>query len=128
MNGTLMSRIILGSCNSQHHEQQPFWPIIQSRNPTSFVWAGDAVYADDRKEGKRVLDASPDYLRHLLQEQRSEPGYKALLDSGVNIFGTVDDHDYGTNNGDKTFPWRRENAIEYVDFLDLPKDSPKHRP
>ncbi|KAL3934401.1 MAG: hypothetical protein SGBAC_009875 [Bacillariaceae sp.] len=124
MNKTAVSRIIIGSCNSQHHQHQPFWPIIQSRNPTSFVWAGDAVYADDRKEGKRILDASPNYLRHLLQEQRNEPGYKSLLESGVEIFGTVDDHDYGTNNGDKTFRWRRENAIEFVNFLDLPDSSP----
>ncbi|CAJ1946225.1 unnamed protein product [Cylindrotheca closterium] len=119
-----VSRIILGSCNSQHHEHQPLWPVVQSRNPTSFVWAGDAVYADDRKVEKQILDASPEYLKHLLQEQRNEPGYKSLLESGVEIFGTIDDHDYGTNNGDKTFRWRRENAIEFVNFLDLPDTSP----
>jgi len=123
-----VSRIVIGSCNSQHFRHQPFWPVILSRDPTAFVWAGDAVYADDRTEGKfphrKVLDATPEYLGELLRKQRKEPGYEALLNSGIGIFGAVDDHDYGRNNGDRTFPFRRENAVVYADFLGLPDGSP----
>jgi hypothetical protein len=123
----VVSRISFGSCTSQHHEKQPFWPVIQRRNNTAFVWAGDAVYADDRLirrfPKKEMLDATPDYLNRLLTEQRNFPGYKALLDSNISILGTIDDHDYGRNNGDRTFPWRRENAIEFVKFLGLSDDS-----
>eukprot|EP00980_Cylindrotheca_fusiformis_P007373 scaffold1525_cov142-Cylindrotheca_fusiformis.AAC.173 len=122
-----VSRIAFGSCTSQHHEEQPFWPVIMSRNVTAFIWGGDAVYADDRLvkrfPKKKLMDATPDYLNKLLTEQRNVPGYKALLESNVSIFGTVDDHDYGRNNGDKTFPWRRENAIEFVKFLGLSEES-----
>lgn len=125
-----MSRIIFGSCTSQHyHHNQPLWPVIQNRNATAFVWGGDAVYADDRMERtgffgkKRFIEASPDYLRYLLNKQRNVPSYRALLDTNISIFGTIDDHDYGTNNGDRTFRWKTENGIEFVKFLGLDKDS-----
>jgi hypothetical protein len=116
------SRFIFGSCNSQHFKQ-PFWDVIDQRNATAFIWAGDAVYADDRRdEDGKVLDATPEYLQELYQEQQRVPGYKELIDknkSGVSIFGTMDDHDYGKNNGDKTFRWKQENGIEFVRFLGL---------
>ena len=122
-----MSRIIFGSCSSQHYNDQPLWPVIQQRNASAFVWGGDAVYADDRMEWnglrRRRLDADPEYLRQLFREQQEYPGYKELLQSNISIFGTVDDHDYGRDNGDKTFPWRRENGIEFVRFLGLPETS-----
>jgi hypothetical protein len=86
------SRILFASCTSQHHPQ-PLWPAIIHRNATAFVWAGDAVYADDRVrwEGPRriIEDATPDYLRTLYQKQKLHPGYKALLDTNISIFGTL---------------------------------------
>jgi PhoD-like phosphatase len=127
-----MSRIFFGSCSSQHYPEQPFWPIIQGRNATAFIWGGDAVYGDDRTvwDGyfhRKLLDATPEYLRLLYEEQKREPGYRALLDTNISIFGTIDDHDYGVNNGDGTFPWRRENTIEFVRFLGLSEDSAMFR-
>jgi alkaline phosphatase D len=114
------SRIIFGSCSSQHYEQ-PFWSVIKDRQPTAFVWAGDAVYADDRRENDgHILDATPDYLHQLFEQQRQVPGYEALVkDTDIDIFGTIDDHDYGTNNGDKTFAWGKQNGAEFVRFLGL---------
>lgn len=127
----VMSRLIFGSCSSQHYSEQPLWPVIQKRNATAFVWGGDAVYGDDRTSWKgfrrKLVDASPDYLRKLFQDQRNEPGYKELLETNISIFGTVDDHDYGTNNGDRTFEWKRENAMEFVRFLGLSEESPMFR-
>jgi alkaline phosphatase D len=121
------SRLIFGSCTSLHHKRQPLWPTIQKRNATAFVWGGDAIYADDRVEWNgifyRRLDATPEYLRHLYQQQRKVPGYQALLESNISIFGTIDDHDYGINNGDRTFRWKGESGLEFVNFLGLSKDS-----
>ena len=168
------SSIIFGSCNSQYYEQ-PFWNVIKSRNPTAFVWGGDAVYSDDRQVGQeeeasmvtstetetntddssnfhqkentrsrwwsslfefqiprrksKSKHATPEYLRQLYEEQLQVPDYRDLLreDNGVggklSIFGTIDDHDYGINNGDKTFIFRRENGIEYTKFLGLDEES-----
>jgi hypothetical protein len=39
------SRILFGSCSSQHYEQV-LWPAIIHRNATAFVWGGDAIYGE----------------------------------------------------------------------------------
>jgi hypothetical protein len=159
------SRLLFGSCTSQHYEQ-PLWPVILSRKAAAFVWGGDAVYGDDRvhwisrcfhRAGTKedhsncnecccsssssswwwqwqswipkqrvILPATPSYLKELYQQQKQlVPGYKAVLESGMTIFGTWDDHDYGVNNGDNTFEWKQDNAMAFVhDFLGLqPEDS-----
>lgn len=41
--------------------------------------------------------------RDLYQAQLQIPGYKAVTER-VPIVGTWDDHDFGINNGDRTFP------------------------
>ena len=41
-------RIAFGSCNNQLLNQ-PLWPIIESRNPSAFVWGGDAIYGGERR-------------------------------------------------------------------------------
>lgn len=122
-----VSRLAFGSCTSQQHPNQPFWSVIQNRSVSAFVWAGDAVYADDRVEWngwkRKVKDGTPSYLNSLYDKQRNFPGYKTLLQRNLSIFGTIDDHDYGRNNGDRTLPWRRENGIEFIKFLGLSNET-----
>lgn len=106
------SRILFGSCNSQHHKQV-LWPSILSRNPSAFVWGGDAIYADSH-----VKEATPEITAELYREQKEHVGYKRLLDTKIPILGVLDDHDYGVNNGDKTYRYRRESGIALAcDFL-----------
>ena len=106
------SRILFGSCNSQHHEQV-LWESILSRKPNAFVWGGDAIYADEYKK-----EATPGTLAELYREQKQHPGYKKLLDSNIPILGVLDDHDFGKNNGDKTYRYRKESGIALAcDFL-----------
>ena len=154
------SRIIFGSCNSQYYEQ-PLWKVIQERNPTAFVWAGDSVYGDDHKiepwsnsdndndndndddkykeqqqqqanrnwwkrnsSAKNISYATPEYLAEKFANQLEVEGYKELVQNeNISIFGTIDDHDFGINNGDRTFPFKKGNAIEYIKFLGLNEDS-----
>lgn len=65
------------------------------------------------------VPATPERLAQLYQQLQSQPGYRALLDSNVSIFGAIDDHDYGINNGDKTYVYKRESAMAYTKFLGL---------
>lgn len=133
------SRIAFGSCNSQYYEN-PFWDIIRERHPTAFVWAGDAVYADDRDECReeccaekdstleKMPYATPEYLRELLTKQLQVESYKRLLQdnhggTNISIFGTIDDHDFGINNGDNMFPFGKENGWEFTKFLGLTKET-----
>jgi hypothetical protein len=47
-------------------------------------------------------------------------GYEALVkDTDIDIFGTIGDHDYGTNSGDKIFAWGKQNGTKFVHFLGL---------
>jgi len=148
-NTNVTSRIFFGSCSSQYYEQ-PFWNIIKERNPTAFVWGGDAIYADDqkreawpgedparwlpsilkdRRRSRRVAYATPEYIRKMYSKQLQVKDYQQLLQENVlagekiSIFGAIDDHDYGINNGDVTFPYRRQSGIEFTKFLGLKKES-----
>lgn len=133
-------RILFASCNSQHYEPV-LWPNVISRNATAFVWAGDAVYADDfirNEQGKLVEHpASSEDLSATWAKQLAEPGYRRFLESNITVLGAMDDHgtfilyyrhlltlvvspidlDYGCNNGDATYKHRIASAIAYVDFL-----------
>ena len=43
------------------------------------------------------------------------------------VFGTIDDHDYGCNNGDKTFQYSKQSGIEFLNFVNENKDSPMYK-
>jgi PhoD-like phosphatase len=60
----------------------------------------------------------------LYEQQLQNADYAALSTRhNISIFGTIDDHDYGCNNADSTFPHKQESALAFVDFLGLPSDS-----
>jgi alkaline phosphatase D len=128
-------RIQFGSCNSQHYENV-MWPHMKSRQPSAFVWVGDAVYADDfewtpaaeRQSIKdslkrRVKEAVPEDLERLYQSLLKNDGYRTFIqpekenETGPLIMGTFDDHDYGRNNGDRTYKYKRESAMSFMDFI-----------
>lgn len=127
-------RIAFGSCNDQD-SKNAFWPIIESRKPTAFVWGGDAIYADYKTDvvwskfppSSENVCGTPARLEQLYKKQLLQPAYQSLLESNVTVFGTFDDHDYGCNNADRTFEHRHESAIEYVKFLQAPYDSAMFR-
>ena len=104
-----------------------------ARQPAAFVWAGDAIYADDFEypptydnrswidwffTKKKVKQATPATFQELFRAQLQHPGYRAFLGhKHPYIMGTFDDHDYGLNNGDRTYQYKRESAIAYMDFI-----------
>eukprot|EP00934_Nitzschia_sp_Nitz4_P002298 Nitzschia sp. Nitz4//scaffold30_size153850//50267//55164//NITZ4_002770-RA/size153850-processed-gene-0.39-mRNA-1//-1//CDS//3329547238//2298//frame0 len=119
------SRIAFGSCNEQSRHNK-MWPIIESREPAAFVWGGDSIYADfehsiDFSTWPPKMPykecATPERVRHLYQQQLQVPGYKRIVDSNITVFGTIDDHDYGCDNADKTFPHRYETTNAFIDFI-----------
>ncbi|GAX28301.1 hypothetical protein FisN_27Hh044 [Fistulifera solaris] len=127
-------RIAFGSCNRQDR-QNNFWPIIEARRPVAFIWGGDAIYADYKAPTdwstfpptKEHICGTPARLEELYQKQLSNPGYQHLIESNVTIFGAFDDHDYGCDNGDATYAYRRESAVAFVNFLGEPYESAMSR-
>lgn len=106
--------IAFGSCNKSDMENL-LWDDIVDANPDIWIWGGDIVYADTDNMEK---------LRKEYDAQNSVRGYKKLR-STIPIIGTWDDHDYGLNDGGVEFEAKKESQTEFLDFMDVAKDSPR---
>lgn len=102
--------IAFGSCNRQN-TSQGYWPVISAFQPSAWLWLGDNIYSDtedmDRMAANYATLKTNDY-------------YAAFTNSGVNIYGIWDDHDYGKNDGGKEWPHQAAAKELMLDFLDVP--------
>ena len=105
--------IAFGSCNKLTLSQD-IWEGIAANNPNLWIWLGDIIYADT--DDMRELAAHYKRLK-------TSAEYKKLYNK-TQIVGVYDDHDYGRNDGDKTYPYRRASKRCLMDFLDVPMASP----
>ncbi|MFS4469350.1 alkaline phosphatase D family protein [Maribacter sp. 2210JD10-5] len=106
--------IAFGSCNKATLDNF-LWDDILNENPNIWVWGGDIVYADtDNMDTLRAKYANQDKIL----------GYRRLKNK-VPVIGTWDDHDYGINDGGVEFKAKKESQQEFLDFMDVPKESPR---
>ncbi len=110
----VLSRIAFGSCAHQG-KPQPIWDPIVAGKPQRFLFLGDNIYGDT--QDMQVMRDKYALLAKI-------PGYQKLR-AACPILGTWDDHDYGVNDGGAEFPKKDEAQIQFLDFLGLPKDSPR---
>ncbi|NJB87170.1 uncharacterized protein (DUF1499 family) [Lewinella marina] len=105
--------IAFGSCNREDRPQA-YWETIAAHHPDAWLWLGDNVYADT---GNREAMAA-DYAT-----QRNAPAYAAFVENTPLIYGTWDDHDYGSNDAGRE--WSGKDMAEelLLDFLDVPADA-----
>lgn len=109
----VLTKIAIGSCNRQN-EDQSIWQNISDEQPDLWIWLGDNIYGDTED-------------MELLQQKYSQQKQNSLYQQFIQdtpVIGIWDDHDYGVNDGDKTYPMRAESQALMMDFLDVPKDSP----
>jgi len=111
-----IERIAFGSCN-KHDSPQPLWPVIAATDPHLWIWLGDNVYGDTEDMA---------LLRSKYEAQKNQPDYSALT-RNTTILGTWDDHDYGVNDGDRTYPKKAESQQILLDFLEEPTASPRRQ-
>jgi len=111
-----VSRIAFGSCLGQDGVQ-PIWHQVLAAKPDAFVFLGDNVYADT---------TDPVELRAAYAKLAEQPGYQALRQAS-RILATWDDHDYGQNDAGAENPIREASKQIFLDFFDVPKDSPRRR-
>ncbi|MDJ1470286.1 glycerophosphodiester phosphodiesterase family protein [Xanthocytophaga flava] len=105
--------LAFGSCN-KHDLPQPLWKDISNDKPHSWIWLGDNIYGDS--EDMQVLKTK--YESQLQQKE-----YKKLA-SVTRIIGTWDDHDFGVNDGNRTYAKKEESQQLFLDFLGESKSSP----
>lgn len=100
--------LAFGSCNRVELPQE-FWPVIAAQNPDVWLWLGDIIYADT--EDMLVM-------HNMYQRLKTNAHYQQFRKQ-VPVLGVWDDHDYGVNDGDKRYPYRKESKQELLNFLDV---------
>lgn len=108
-----LNTISFGSCNDEN-KKQTIWADVAKNKPDLWVWLGDIIYADT-DDMKKMDD--------LYEGQKNDPDY-SKFSAQCQIVGTWDDHDYGVNVGDKTFPKKEQAKDHLFNFLNVPKDNP----
>lgn len=116
--------LAFGSCN--HAEKQGLWKTIEKNSrPDGLILLGDNVYAD-RMQGHKFMAANATHLKYQYQLLSENDELRSLLGSmgGItSLSATWDDHDYGINNGDKTYALRNFSQSCFWDWMHEPSDS-----
>lgn len=112
----IVNTIAFGSCNNQN-EPQEMWQYIIQNDPQVWIWMGDNIYGDT--EDMTVMKSKYDLLKN-------NPEYQKLLQQ-CPVVGTWDDHDYGVNDGDRTYPKKAESKELMLAFLDVSPYHPVHK-
>ncbi len=113
----LQTVIAFGSCNHSY-DPQDIWEGVLSHNPNYWIWLGDIVYADTEDMQK---------MKKLYDKQKTFPEYQTMLKNVDGVYGIYDDHDYGMNDGNKTYPKKKESKDVLLEFLDVPMDAEVRR-
>ncbi len=108
--------IAFGSC-AQQEKPQPIWEAVVAAKPDVFVFLGDNIYGDS--ENIDVLKAKYDKLAAV-------PGFQKLK-AACPLLATWDDHDFGGDDEGATYPKRAESQTLFLDFFDVPTDSPRRK-
>lgn len=111
-----ISRIAFGSCAHQDRPQ-PIWAAVLGTRPDLFLLLGDNIYGDtnDLKE-----------LRAKYAKFGNVPGFQHLRKT-CRVMATWDDHDYGKNDAGAEFELREASQQVFLDFFDVPNDSPRRQ-
>jgi alkaline phosphatase D len=115
-------KIGIASCMSDEfmEVQEQMWSQFIALKPDVAFLIGDNVYADVIN-GKYIGgEANPQqiWMRHLETRENLKFYHTRRL---IPTFGTWDDHDYGFNNGDKTYKYKKESAQIFSIFFPYAK-------
>lgn len=109
------TRVVFGSCLDQRRPS-PILAVMAEAAPDVFVMLGDNVYADTR---------DPEELRRVYATARENRGLVRLQRRVSTWLATWDDHDYGENDAGREFPIKAQAQSAFLDFLEVPSDSPR---
>ena len=112
----LPGQIAFGSCSKQTKDQ-PILDVILRTNPDLMIYLGDNIYADTRLPGR---------MRAKYARLARRPEF-ARLQQGVPIVSTWDDHDYGTNDGNKLYEMKEASKAAFMDFWGVPESSERRQ-
>ena len=108
-----LSRVAFGSC-LRNPSGAEILKEVADYKPDLFVWLGDNIYVDTMDQVERfgklygLLGANPRF-----QELQKTCPQLAIWD----------DHDYGANNHDKSYPLKKESKAAFGKFWQVPETS-----
>ena len=111
----VVTKIAFGSCFDPRDKESSIFDAILKHRPDAFVFLGDNIYGDTN---------DMQVLRAKYAELEAVEGFRKLRDA-TTVLATWDDHDYGTNDGGKSYPMREESEKIFLDFFKDPADSPR---
>lgn len=113
-----VSKIAFGSCINQFSGNNPeIYYSISKFKPDLFVWLGDAIYADVFKFPFRYPNPNLKAWNDKFRTLKFSPEYQQLSNVSM-ITGIWDDHDFGINNGGKSFEQKIAAKTLYLNFLE----------
>jgi alkaline phosphatase D len=110
----LVSRLAFGSCLRDPSEALILDKVVEYK-PDIFVWLGDNVYIDtmeDKSKFEKVYD-----------RLGANPRFRKLQETST-VLAIWDDHDYGADNYDKTYPLKEHSKKVFGKFWGIDKASP----
>jgi alkaline phosphatase D len=122
----IIQTIAFGSCNEP--ERVSIWNQLSNFNPDRIMLLGDNMYADHKPPflSSSFIAANPADLKaqyKLLTEDQTFSDMIEKVGGWDNVAATFDDHDYGHNNGDRSYPHRKQSQELFWDFSQTPTDS-----
>jgi phosphodiesterase/alkaline phosphatase D-like protein len=97
------------------------WPEALAHKPDAVFMIGDNVYVD-RKNGQ-IVSGDGDHIWNRYDETRTRlPIFFA--ETLTPIFATWDDHDFGANDTDRTFPYKQDSTDIFFGFFPQRKAAP----
>ena len=92
----------------------PHWEYINSYKPNYLMLLGDNVYGDFNDfKAERLLSA---------YSKLNKNKYFLNLKRNTEIYAIWDDHDYGTNDGGKNWPFKKKAQSIFLDFFNINKN------
>jgi alkaline phosphatase D len=107
-------KIAVGSCFLDSRGGTALADIAE-QGPDLMLWLGDNVYAD-------ATDMT--LLRTMYDTLGGNPRFAALRDS-VDMMATWDDHDYGNDNANGSWPLKEASKAEFLRFWGAGEDDPR---
>ncbi|TWU08159.1 endonuclease/exonuclease/phosphatase family protein [Stieleria varia] len=111
-----VSRIAFGSCIKQDLDC-PILETISDQHPELVLFLGDNIYGDTSDIG---------LLRQKYAKLGDKPEFQRLV-AAARVMATWDDHDYGLNDGGNDFEIRDESQAAFMDFWQVPQQSPRRK-
>ncbi|MEK6231862.1 MAG: alkaline phosphatase family protein [Luteolibacter sp.] len=113
----VIQKIAFGSCSNPRKGKTPMFDAVRKHKPDAFIFLGDNIYGDTE---------DMELLQKKWMELGDVEGFRKLR-GNTTVIATWDDHDYGVNDGGKSYKKREESQRIFLDFFKDPADSPRRK-